>query len=352
MSGGVDSSVAAYLLKKAGHDVIGVSMKTWETPSCGDERSKSCCSLRDIDDARAVAGRLEIPFYVLDLCAEFEKTVIDPFVEEYLRGRTPNPCIECNTHVKFGVLMKKASEVGASYVATGHYVRCIRDPAEGRFCVAEGVDKVKDQSYVLFGLSSEQLSKTLFPLGELAKAEVRKLANEIGLRVHSKPDSQEICFVRDSYADFVRSRTGEGTPGEGVFIGPGGEILGKHGGTHLFTIGQKKRVHLRGIDNYYVTKIDSEKNAVHVGPEKDLYCEGLVACRANWQLSPRTGEIFVKIRSKHQKALASIEKIEGERVFVRFAEPQKSVTPGQAAVFYLGDRVLGGGWIDEKWQRK
>jgi tRNA-uridine 2-sulfurtransferase len=345
MSGGVDSSVCAYLLKKQGHEVIGVTIKTWTSDECRDERSKGCCSIRDIDDARSVARALDIPYYVMDLSSDFSEKVIDNFVDEYVAGRTPNPCIECNNHIKFGVLSRKADEMGAAYVATGHYARREYVAAEDRYCIAEASDDTKDQSYVLFGLNQKQLAQTLLPVGEIEKKEVRRIAREMGLRVHDKPDSQEICFVPGKYGDFLKKHSPERLSGAGEIVDAEGQVLGTHEGSHLFTVGQRKRLRLDNAPSYFVTAIRPETNQVVVGPEQDLEARRMRVRRVNWQLAPRTGDIFVKIRSRHKKTAATIVNIEKDEALVEFGEPQKSVTPGQAAVFYDGARVLGGGWI-------
>ncbi len=345
MSGGVDSSVCAYLLKERGYDVIGVTIKTWTNDECKDEKSKGCCSIRDIDDARSVARRLDIPYYVMDLSSDFKEKVIDYFVDEYLVGRTPNPCIECNRHIKFGILLDKARELEASYVATGHYARKGFDAKEKRFYVYEGADESKDQSYVLFGLTQEQLSKTLLPIGEMKKSEVRAIAEKLGLRVFDKPDSQEICFVKNKYTDFVKQYAPTRLPGEGVFVTTAGEVIGTHQGSHEFTIGQRKRIKITNDDPYFVTAIDPTTNRVTIGPEADLLKGEMTVGRVNWLLNPHLGEITVKIRSRHSKTEAKITSIEKQDVHIKFQSPQKAVTPGQAAVFYDGPRVIGGGWI-------
>jgi tRNA-specific 2-thiouridylase len=345
MSGGVDSSVCASLLKEGGHDVIGVTIKTWSNDECRDEKSKGCCSLRDIQDARAVARKLDIPYYVMDLSSDFKEKVIDYFVDEYFAGRTPNPCIECNRHIKFGILLEKAKELGADFVATGHYARKGYDEAQGRYFIYEGEDLNKDQSYVLFGLTQDQLSKTLLPIGGLEKPRVRQMASDLGLRVSDKPDSQEICFVKNKYIDFVKGYAPQRLPGSGAFVTAQGKTIGTHEGSHEFTIGQRKRIKIFNIDPYFVTDIRPQTNEVVVGPERDLFREEMTVRRMNWILSPRTGEISVKIRSRHDKASAEILSFSENESVVRFKEPQKSVTPGQAAVFYDGVRVLGGGWI-------
>ena len=345
MSGGVDSSVCASLLKQQGHDVIGMTIKTWSSDECRDEKSKGCCSLGDIEDARSVARQIGIPYYVMDLSATFKEKVIDYFVDEYLNGRTPNPCIECNNHIKFGLLSEKAKDLGASFVATGHYARKGFDTAQGRYFIREGLDLSKDQSYVLFGLTQEQLSQVLLPVGELEKKEVRRMAEALGLRVFDKPDSQEICFVSGRYGDFVKKHSPEKTPGAGNIVDSGGQTLGTHEGSHWFTVGQRKRLKLSSQMPYFVTEVRPKTNEVVVGLEQDLLVDEMRVHRLNWLLTPRLGNVEVKIRSHHSKTSAEIVRMADPEVIVRFKMPQKAVTPGQAAVFYENDRVLGGGWI-------
>ncbi len=345
MSGGVDSSVCAWLLKEAGYEPIGVTIKTWGSQECRDERSKGCCSIRDIDDARSVARKIGIPYYVMDLSVDFKAKVIDTFTEEYLAGRTPNPCIECNRSIKFGILLEKAKELEASFVATGHYARKGFHEKQMRHTLYEAADLSKDQSYVLFGLSQEQLAKTLLPVGELQKKEVRAIAEKLGLRVFDKPDSQEICFVKSSYGQFLEDTVSARLPGPGRFVDTKGEAVGMHEGSHLFTIGQRKRIKITNPEPYFVTGIDAAKNTVIIGREDDLLKKEMTVRKVNWLSNPRTGDISVKIRSRHSKTGARIIRVDKESVKIQFNEPQKAVTPGQAAVFYEGNRVLGGGWI-------
>ena len=344
MSGGVDSSVCAWLLKEQGHDVIGMTIKTWSSDDCRDEKSKGCCSLRDVSDARAVARQLGIPYYVMDLSSDFKEKVIDYFVGEYLVGRTPNPCIECNNHIKFGILADKARELDADFIATGHYARKGRDD-RGRHFIREAEDLSKDQSYVLFGLTQKQLEKVLLPIGDLDKKKVRGIAGKLGLRVFDKPDSQEICFVAGRYGDFVKKHSPEKLPGKGNIVRKDGKVLGRHEGSQWFTIGQRKRLKLPEPSPYFVTELRPETNEVVVGPPEDLLTDEMIVRRVNWQSVPRRGKIQAKIRSRHVKADAEIIDISDDQVHVRLAVPQKAVTPGQAAVFYDGERVLGGGWI-------
>jgi tRNA-uridine 2-sulfurtransferase len=343
MSGGVDSSVCAYLLKERGYDVVGMTIKTWSNDECRDEKSKGCCSLGDIADARSVARALDIPYYVMDLSADFKEKVMDYFVDEYLAGRTPNPCIECNNHIKFGVLTEKARELEARVVATGHYARM--GGADGARFIREGADPSKDQSYVLFGLDQAQLAQTMLPIGELSKKEVRAIAERMGLRVHDKPDSQEICFVPGRYQDFVAKHSPSRMPGEGDIVSADGKVLGRHEGSHAFTVGQRKRLRLPEPSPYFVTAVRPETNEVVVGTEEELLAGEMLVRRMNWQQAARLGRVEVKIRSRHEKTAAEIVSLDNDTIRVRFARPQKAVTPGQAAVFYEGDGVLGGGWI-------
>ncbi len=350
MSGGVDSSTAAWFLKEKGYEVIGATMcigmldKTQGGPA-------RCCGLADIEDARRVALQLEIPFYVFQLREEFEKEVIQYFCEEYVNGKTPNPCILCNEKVKFGSFLNKALELEADFIATGHYARLDFDERIGRYLLKKGVDRRKDQSYVLFSLTQDQFRHTLFPLGELRKEEVRERALQLGLRVHDKPESQEVCFIPDtSYHSFLSERLKESIE-PGPILDKDGNVLGKHKGIPFYTIGQRRGLRLAKGKPLYVIGIDREKNAIIVGGEEEVYSDTFIVNSANWivpqKMMVSSHPTQVKIRYKHAGSEASIfSKGEGE-LEVKFKSPQKAITPGQAAVFYDGETVLGGGWIKE-----
>jgi len=349
MSGGVDSSTTAWFLKEKGYEVIGATMcigmvdKTREGPA-------RCCGLSDIEDARRVALQLEIPFYVIHLREEFEKEVIQYFCLEYVKGKTPNPCILCNEKVKFGSFLEKTLELGADFFATGHYARLDFDERSGRYLLRKGVDRRKDQSYVLFSLTQDQLRHTLFPLGELRKDEVREKAFQWGLRVHDKPESQEVCFIQEtSYHPFLLERVKESVK-PGSILDKDGNILGRHKGIPFYTIGQRRGLRLAKGKPLYVIKIDREKNVIVVGGEEEVRSDTFLVDSVNWIVSPEMipfHNAHVKIRYNHPGSEASISpKGEGEWE-VKFKTPQKAITPGQAAVFYDGETVLGGGWIKE-----
>jgi tRNA-specific 2-thiouridylase len=344
MSGGIDSSVSAVLLKRAGHDVTGVFMRHG-IPSGTPSRpgKQGCCSVEDAYDARRVADRLEIPFYTLDFEEEFGK-IVDYFVAEYDRGATPNPCIACNRDLKFGKLFEFADAAGAEFVATGHYARVERRGA--RVALLRGVDARKDQSYVLFPLGQRELSRVMFPVGGYEKPEIRRIAAESGLAIAEKPESMEICFVPDNdHRRLLRDRLGERLR-EGDFRSPDGRVLGRHGGHQLFTIGQRKGLGAAFGKPMYVVAIEPAANVV-VLSEEDGKARELVARAVNWvSVEPRAGEATVKIRSMHPGAPAWLEPMEGARVRIVFEEPQRAITRGQAAVFYAGEILLGGGWIE------
>ena len=349
MSGGVDSSTTAWLLKERGYEVIGATMciGTLDRTETAPAR---CCGLADIEDARRVALQLEIPFYVFHLKEEFEREIIEYFCEEYSLGRTPNPCILCNEKVKFGSFLKKALELGADYLSTGHYARLEFDERLKQYLLKKGLDRRKDQSYVLFSLDQDQLRYVLFPLGEYQKEEVRRKALEVGLRVHDKPESQEVCFIQESsYHSFLQERLG-GLIEPGPIMDQKGNILGKHKGIPFYTIGQRRGLRLAKGRPLYVIGIDRKRNALIVGEEREVYEDTFIVNTLNWinfQEVTSSLSAQVKIRYKHPGSEAVISPKEKGEVEVKFKSPQKAITPGQAAVFYDGETVLGGGWIKE-----
>lgn len=352
MSGGVDSSLTAALLCERGFDVIGVTMQIWPSSPASPEGERSCCSLSAVEDARRVAHRLGIPFYVVNFQDLFRQEVIERFADEYAAGRTPNPCIVCNTKVKFGALLHKARELDAAYLSTGHYARVWHDPSSGRFTLARALDKRKDQTYALYGLNQEQLAAAIFPMGEFIKTDARRLAARYDLAVAEKPDSQEICFVPDDYRDFLREyRPSLEKPGD--IVDRQGRVLGRHRGSAFYTIGQRKGLGAIGGRRMYVVGLDADRNRVIVGENEEVYSKGLLATDLNWVLIPGLdGEMRVeaKIRYTIAPSPASIAPGESGRVIVRFDSPQRAVTPGQAVVFYRGDVVVGGGTIVERFE--
>jgi len=359
MSGGVDSSTVAAMLRAAGHDVVGLTMQLWNqrrlagregTPEAVQGR---CCSLDDVYDARRVAQTIGIPYYLVNHEERFERDVVRPFVEEYLSGRTPIPCSLCNNHLKFDQLLIVARQIGADCLATGHYARCEFDEQRRRWLLKRPADLAKDQTYFLFGLTQEQLSRAIFPLGEMTKAEVRQLARQHGLALAEKADSQEICFVPGGdYKRFLdaylaeQSASRPGTSGE--LVTSTGEVIGEHGGIHNFTVGQRKGLGVATGAPLYVIQIKRDTGQVVVGSNEELYAKTLRARRTNLiavadVLEPM--RVGVKIRHRHDPAPATIQRTGDDEILVIFDQPQRAITPGQAAVFYDGEMVVGGGWI-------
>jgi tRNA-specific 2-thiouridylase len=355
MSGGVDSSVAAYLLQQQGYEVIGLFMRTGAHPSpltphpspLTTHHKQGCCSAVDAGDARRVADRLDIPFYALDFEQDFER-IIDYFTDEYLAGRTPNPCVVCNNWLKFGKLWSYGKQLEADFVATGHYARIIRH--NGHVELHRAADPDKDQSYVLAGVRQRVLSHVLFPIGQLRKEQVRAIAREAGLPVAAKPDSVEICFVPDGDHAGLIQRRRPGLQTAGKFVDSTGRELADHPGIEHFTIGQRKGLRFAAGERRYVLQIVPESNTVVLGDRADLLAGGLHASRVNWLLDEppsRPLPCQAKIRYRHSPAPATVVALSDGGVRVTFAEPQSAITPGQAVVFYDGTRVLGGGWIEE-----
>lgn len=349
MSGGVDSSVAAYLLKEQGMQEIGVTMKLYANADAGVSVGKTCCSLDDVEDARSVAERLSIPYYVFNFTDDFREKVMRRFVCAYECGRTPNPCIDCNRYLKFAALYHRAQELGCQYVATGHYARIEKDPDSGRYLLKKALDPTKDQSYVLYSLTQDQLAHTLFPLGGMSKNRTREIAAEQGFYNAEKPDSQDICFVPDGdYASFIRRFTGKDYP-KGEFVDSDGKVLGTHNGVIGYTVGQRKGLGIAAGKPVYVTGIDVPSNRVILGDNQDLFTRELTASDVNfiaWQDPPEHFRAKAKVRYRQKEQWAEITVLGPDRVLVCFDEAQRAITKGQAVVFYDGDTVLGGGTID------
>ncbi len=336
MSGGVDSSTAAAILKKQGHEVIGVTMKLWDNGS-------GCCSIEDIYDAKRIAAHLKIPHYTLNLKKDFEKEVVNYFANEYSIGRTPNPCVVCNKKIKFDILLQRVKEFGAEYLATGHYAKIENNSK--RFILKRGKDNDKDQSYFLGMIPQETLSKILFPLGNYTKTKVRRLASRLQLKVAKKVASQEVCFVPDDdYAEFIGRRH---ALKEGPIVDKHDRVLGYHNGIVNYTIGQRKRINKPRDKPFYVTKIDAESNTIWVGDEQDLYSDHLVVEGLNWFIPEPDDKIQaeVQIRYNHKPVEAVVIPENRKTVVVKFKNPERAITPGQLAVFYDNDMVIGSGWI-------
>jgi len=348
MSGGVDSSVAAALLQDQNYNLIGISLQLWNYSWDTDNRFGTCCSLDDLSDARRVAERIGIPFYILNLEKEFRKGVVDYFVSEYMSGRTPIPCTACNKKLKFDELMHKAEIYGYDYIATGHYATVMQDE-EGRYTVRRGKHRGKDQSYFLFNLSQDQLARIYFPLGDMEKPEVRALAEKYGLNVAGKSESHEICFIPDNdYARFIATQVEEEAFQPGNIIDGEGKVLGEHKGYPAFTIGQRKGLHLGGMtEPYYVTGINPTKNEVTVGPKSGLFRDEFTVADVNWYLEHcEPFEAEAQIRYRHEAVPALITPLPKGRAHVHLYDPQPAIAPGQSAVFYREDCIVGGGWIE------
>ena len=352
MSGGVDSSVAAALLLERGYKVIGVTLKMWEEGL--DESNQnidgSCCSLTAIEDAQRVAKQLNIPHYVLDFKETFKSSVVDYFIDEYTKGRTPNPCVACNKHIKFEALLQKAASMEVDYIATGHYAKIEFDPARKRHLLKKSKTSAKDQTYFLYNLTQEQLSRTLFPIGDYTKDQIREIAERLNLAVASKPDSQEICFIKNNnYIDFI-SKNSNYVPEPGDFVDKGGNFLGQHSGIINYTVGQRKGLGLSFGKPMYVIGLNAKENTVILGDDKDNYSSSLIATDINFIAFDNLDgpmQVKAKIRYAAKEAEATINPEGDGRVRVEFSVPQRAITPGQSVVFYKDDIVLGGGIIEK-----
>ena len=350
MSGGIDSSLAAALLKKRRRDVIGITFRMWPKEECGTSSGRACCNLEAVTRARAVAGDLNIPYYVFDFSADFKREVIDYFCEQYLKGLTPNPCVVCNEKIKFGLLLDKARTLGAEYIATGHYARLARAKKGLRLMLETGKDKEKDQTYFLFSLSQEQLKHTLFPLADITKERARAMAKRLRLRTFNTVSSQDICFIQDrDYAGYIKKKTGV-TIEKGDIVDGKGNVLGTHKGIPFYTIGQRRGLGIAYSEPLYVTAIDVKSNRIIVGTKKDVLKKSFIVGDLNWVAVEGIGgpiNVKVKIRYNHKASGAVVTPLSDGTVRVDFEREQEAPTPGQAAVFYDGRAVVGGGWIKE-----
>ena len=349
MSGGVDSSVAAMLLKEQGYDVIGVTMQLWQKEeACGNTIESTCCGIRAVEDARRVAQVLDIPYYVMNFKEQFRQCVVNPFVEEYLQGRTPNPCILCNRYLKWEALLDRSRQIGADYIATGHYARITR-LENGRFAIRNSVTAKKDQTYALYNLTQKQLSHTLMPVGDYEKEQIRNLAEKAGLPIAKKPDSQDICFVPDGdYGAFINEEAGERASRPGNFVTKDGVVLGRHKGISHYTIGQRRGLNIPAGKRVFVTRIRPETDEVVIGENEDIMTGTVICDRVNFMSIEDLAEerrVLAKIRYNHPGEYCVIHKNEIGQVFCEFEKPVRAATPGQAVVFYENDYVLGGGTI-------
>jgi len=347
MSGGVDSSVAAAILKKKGHEVIGLHMKLFH--GHGNEyQKKSCCSVDEAMDARNTCHHLGIPFYVIDFQKEFKEMVIDYFVKEYEKGQTPNPCVMCNKKIKNDLLLKMVDELDYDYLATGHYARILRNKEDGLLQLARARDLKKDQTYFLYGIKNIDMKRILFPLENKIKTNVRNLASKLNLKSAKKPDSQEICFVKNDYKNFLKEEF-INEPKHGEFVNPSGKVLGKHVGIPFYTIGQRRGIGISDNTPYYVVRIDTENNRIVLGKENDLYSQNIQVSEVNWVsiLPPdKPIQVTAKIRNMHYGSIATVFPKSNNQVQVEFEVPQRAVAPGQSAVFYKNNILLGGGRIN------
>ncbi len=349
MSGGVDSSVAAYLLKEQGYEVIGVTMQIWrEEDQCSLEENGGCCGLSAVEDARRVAQKLNIPYYVMNFRKEFKEKVMDYFVEEYLQGRTPNPCNACNRFIKWEALLNRARAIGADYIATGHYAQ-IKQLENGRFVIQNSVTATKDQTYALYNLTQEQLSHTLMPVGAYTKEEIRAIAEKLELPIAHKADSQDICFIPDGdYGGFLEREVPKRLPGAGNFVNKEGKVLGVHKGVTHYTIGQRRGLGVAAGHRIFVTDLNAERNEVVLGEHEELFSTELTCDQVNWMAIPGIDTLYhcmAKIRYAHKGTSCVLEPVEEGLIKVTFEEPVRAITPGQAVVFYEQDYVLGGGRI-------
>ena len=347
MSGGVDSAVTAALLKEQGHEIVGMTMHLWDYSARKSRQAGRCCASEDIEDARRVAHHLSIPYYAVNLQNEFYKQVVQPFMDDYITGKTPSPCVNCNSGLKFTELVKVADKLRASHIATGHYARVGIDPESGRFQIRKAKDRHKDQSYFLFNLTQQQLSRALFPLGDLTKTEVRELARQFNLPVSEKPDSQQLCFLQgEPQGTFIQKRI-PNIARQGAMVDSSGNAVGTHEGVHHFTVGQRRGLGVATGAPQYVVALDTTNNVVRIGSNDELMRNTLKVDRVNWvSTEAPSGQIRanVRIRYKHEESSASLI-ADGQHYSVQFDQDQRAITPGQAAVFYEEDLLLGGGWI-------